>query len=44
MDSYAVFAILLLAILGIVLFWVLAKLEAWALPWHASQKDYTPTA
>lgn len=44
-DTARVFAaIVLLAIMGIVLFWALARIEQYALPWHASQKDYTPTA
>ena len=44
-DTPRVFAaIFLLALMGILLFWLLARIELYALPWHASQKDYTPTA
>lgn len=44
-DTARVFAaILLLAVLGILLFGLLARIERIALPWHASQKEYSPTA
>lgn len=43
-DTARVFAaILLLAVLGIVLFWMLARIERILLPWHASQLEHGPT-
>jgi hypothetical protein len=30
--------------MGIVLFWLVAWAEHVAIPWHSSQKEYTPTA
>lgn len=42
-DTARVFAaIFLLAVLGILLFALLGRIERILLPWHASQKDYTP--
>jgi NitT/TauT family transport system permease protein len=39
-DTARVFAaIFVLAVIGVLLFWTLAWLERWALPWHASQKE-----
>jgi NitT/TauT family transport system permease protein len=44
-DTARVFAaIMVLAVMGVVLFWLVAWAERFAIPWHASQKDYTPTA
>lgn len=44
-DTARVFAaILVLALMGMVLFGLVAWAERLAIPWHASQKDYTPTA
>jgi len=44
-DTARVFAaIFVLALMGVVLFWLLEWLERLAIPWHASQKEYTPTA
>lgn len=44
-DTARVFAaVAVLALMGVVLFWLLAWLERTAIPWHSSQKDYTPTA
>ena len=44
-DTPRVFAaILVLAVMGVVLFWLVALAERFAIPWHASQKEYTPTA
>lgn len=45
LDTVRVFvAILVLAAMGIALFWLIAWLERLAIPWHASQKEYVPTA
>jgi NitT/TauT family transport system permease protein len=44
-DTARVFAaIMVLAAMGVLLFWLVAWAERLAIPWHASQKDYTPTA
>ena len=44
-DTARVFAaILVLSVMGVVLFWVVAWAERLAIPWHASQKEYTGTA
>ena len=44
-DTARVFAaILVLAVMGVLLFWLVAWGERVAIPWHASQKEYTPTA
>ncbi len=44
-DTARVFAaVFLLAILGMLLFAAIVRIERWALPWHASQKDYSPSA
>lgn len=44
-DTARVFAaIFVLALMGVALFWLLAWAERAAIPWHASQKDYVPTA
>lgn len=43
-DTARVFAaILVLAVMGVALFWLIAWLERIAIPWHASQKDNVPT-
>jgi NitT/TauT family transport system permease protein len=39
-DTARVFAaILVLAAMGVALFWLIAVLERLAIPWHASQKE-----
>lgn len=44
-DTARVFAaIFVLAVMGVLLFWALAILERLAIPWHSSQKEYTPAA
>ena len=44
-DTARVFAaILVLAVMGVALFWVIAILERLAIPWHASQKEHVPTS
>jgi NitT/TauT family transport system permease protein len=44
-DTARVFAaILVLAVMGVALFWVIAILERLAIPWHASQKDRVHTS
>jgi NitT/TauT family transport system permease protein len=44
-DTARVFAaVLLLAILGMLLFAALERLERWLLPWHASQKHHAAGA
>jgi NitT/TauT family transport system permease protein len=44
-DTARVFAaIIVLAVMGVLLFWIVAWAERLAIPWHASQKEYTPTA
>lgn len=44
-DTPRVFAaILVLAVMGVALFWVIAWLERLAIPWHASQKVHQPTS
>jgi len=44
-DTARVFAALLvLAVMGVLLFWFVARAERLAIPWHASQKEYIPTA
>jgi len=44
-DTARVFAaILVLAVMGVLLFWLVAWGERIAIPWHASQKEYTLTA
>lgn len=44
-DTARVFAaIMVLAVMGVVLFWLVARAERLAIPWHVSQKEYTPTA
>jgi NitT/TauT family transport system permease protein len=43
-DTARVFAaILVLAVMGVALFWVIAWLERLAIPWHASQKEHVLT-
>jgi NitT/TauT family transport system permease protein len=43
-DTARVFAaILVLAVMGVALFWLIAALERFAIPWHASQKDPVST-
>ena len=43
-DTARVFAaILVLAVMGVALFWLIALLERIAIPWHASQKEVVPT-
>lgn len=43
-DTARVFAaILVLAVMGVALFWLIAWLERIAIPWHASQKDNVST-
>lgn len=43
-DTARVFAaILVLAVMGVALFWLIACLERLAIPWHASQKVHLPT-
>jgi NitT/TauT family transport system permease protein len=44
-DTARVFAaILVLALMGIALFWLIAWLERLAIPWHASQRGDIPTS
>jgi NitT/TauT family transport system permease protein len=44
-DTARVFAaIFVLAMMGVALFWLVALAERLAIPWHASQKEYLPTA
>jgi NitT/TauT family transport system permease protein len=44
-DTARVFAaILVLGIMGVALFWLVTLAERLAIPWHASQKEYLPTA
>jgi NitT/TauT family transport system permease protein len=44
-DTVRVFAaIFVLAVMGVLLFWLVARAERFAIPWHSSQKQYTPTA
>lgn len=44
-DTARVFAaILVLAVMGVALFWLIAWLERLAIPWHASQKEHIPTS
>jgi NitT/TauT family transport system permease protein len=44
-DTARVFAaVLLLAVLGMLLFGILERLERWMLPWHASQKHHAAGA
>ena len=44
-DTARVFAaIMVLAVMGVVLFWLVAIAERFAIPWHSSQKEYSPTA
>ena len=44
-DTARVFAaILVLALMGIALFWLIAWLERFAIPWHASQRGHVPTS
>lgn len=43
-DTARVFAaILVLAVMGVALFWLIALLERFAIPWHASQKEHVST-
>jgi NitT/TauT family transport system permease protein len=43
-DTPRVFAaILVLAVMGVALFWLIALLERFAIPWHASQKEHVST-
>ncbi|HUQ76040.1 MAG TPA: ABC transporter permease [Burkholderiales bacterium] len=43
-DTARVFAaILVLAVMGVALFWLIALLERLAIPWHASQKEHVST-
>jgi len=44
-DTARVFAaILVLGVMGVALFWLVTLAERLAIPWHASQKEYLPTA
>jgi len=44
-DTVRVFAaILVLAAMGVALFWLIAWLERVAIPWHSSQKDHQPVS
>jgi len=44
-DTARVFAaIVVLGVMGVALFWVVTLAERLAIPWHASQKEYLPTA
>jgi NitT/TauT family transport system permease protein len=44
-DTARVFAaILVLALMGVALFWLIAWLERFAIPWHASQKEHVHTS
>ena len=44
-DTVRVFAALfVLAVMGVLLFWIVGLAERLAIPWHASQKEYLPTA
>lgn len=44
-DTARVFAaILVLAAMGVALFWLIALLERLAIPWHASQKEHVHTS
>lgn len=44
-DTARVFAaIVLLAVMGVALFWLIALVERLVIPWHVSQKEYIPTA
>ena len=44
-DTARVFAaILVLALMGVALFWVITMLEHLAIPWHASQTEHVPTS
>ena len=44
-DTARVFAaIFMLGVMGVALFWIVALAERLAIPWHASQKEYLPTA
>jgi NitT/TauT family transport system permease protein len=43
-DTARVFAaILVLAVMGVALFWLITLLERFAIPWHASQKEHVST-
>jgi len=43
-DTARVFAaILVLAVMGVALFWLIAWLERLAIPWHASQREHVST-
>ena len=44
-DTVRVFAaIFVLAVMGVLLFWIVSWAERLAIPWHSSQKEYIPTA
>jgi NitT/TauT family transport system permease protein len=44
-DTVRVFAaIFVLAMMGVLLFWIVSWAERLAIPWHSSQKEYIPTA
>jgi NitT/TauT family transport system permease protein len=44
-DTVRVFAaIFVLAVMGVLLFWIVSSAERLAIPWHSSQKEYIPTA
>ena len=44
-DTPRVFAaILVLAAMGVALFWLIALLERLAIPWHASQNEHVHTS
>jgi NitT/TauT family transport system permease protein len=44
-DTVRVFAaIFVLAVMGVLLFWIVSWAERLAIPWHSSQKEYLPTA
>jgi NitT/TauT family transport system permease protein len=32
-------ALVVLAFIGVLLFWILDLIERWAIPWHASQRQ-----
>jgi NitT/TauT family transport system permease protein len=43
-DTVRVFAaIFVLAVMGVLLFWIVSYAERLAIPWHASQKQHVPT-
>jgi NitT/TauT family transport system permease protein len=32
-------ALVILALLGVVLFWIVDRIERWVVPWHVSQRE-----